>query len=358
MKSGKKTVVLLLLVGGILASAAHASGYEVGAFYYQQGKDAPSRWQDLRGASGSRSPGRPWPDREPLLGYYSAGAPGIAEKHIEWASRYGIRFFAYDWQWDRDRPEQEEALKNHLRAVNGDKLRFCLLWSYPSAKFEQLDQFDAMVSYWIRNYFRRPVYYRIDGRPVVFLFSPGSAELRMRKSGAPIADLLARAQDLAAAAGIGRIYFVLTTNESPHPGLELRLRSLGFDAYTGRSYAEQRGGRVADYDQMVDAYLDSYHAAASSGGLVPYMASVSPGKDARPWSGNDAVVRTDPSPEKFERMLLGARRFLEAPGKGPKVLMIEAWNEFADGSYIEPTRKWGMRYLESIKKVFSQARPD
>ena len=35
--------------------------------------------------------------------------------------------------------------------------------------------------------------------------------------------------------------------------------------------------------------------------------------------------------------------------------MIEARNEFGEGAYIEPTKKWGMRYLETIKKVFKPA---
>jgi hypothetical protein len=37
----------------------------------------------------------------------------------------------------------------------------------------------------------------------------------------------------------------------------------------------------------------------------------------------------------------------------PKILMIEAWNEFGEGSYIEPTKKWGFGYLEAIKKAFA-----
>jgi hypothetical protein len=83
----------------------------------------------------------------------------------------------------------------------------------------------------------------------------------------------------------------------------------------------------------------------------------SPGWDARPWQGSEpyAYVRENSTPEKFEKMLIGARSLLNSPANGPKILMIEAWNEFGEGAYLEPTRKWDMRYLETLKSVFDSA---
>jgi hypothetical protein len=51
-------------------------------------------------------------------------------------------------------------------------------------------------------------------------------------------------------------------------------------------------------------------------------------------------------------MLSGAKQILDTNNLMPKILMIEAWNEFGEGSYIEPTKKWGFSYLETIKNVF------
>lgn len=347
-------IAALLIITGSCCRLVLASSpdYTIGAFYYPKWRSDEVSWKDIQGKPGSRSPGGPWPDREPVLGFYPEEELWVAEKHINWASRYGIRFFAYDWQWNVDHPVHEHALKNYLRAENRNKLQFCLLWSYPSARLEQQAEFDAMVSYWLQNYFDQPTYYRIDGKPVVFLFSPGQAELQVRKFGTTLADLLTRARSLAKERGLPGIYFVLATNEAPHAQLEQRLHSFGFDAYTGRSYAEHKGARIADYDQMVDAYCDCYNAAARTGKRMPYIPTASPGWDTRPWSGNRAVVRSNPTPEKFERMLLEAKRLLREPSMSQKVLMIEAWNEFGEGSYIEPTKKWGFRYLETIKKVF------
>ena len=36
----------------------------------------------------------------------------------------------------------------------------------------------------------------------------------------------------------------------------------------------------------------------------------------------------------------------------PKLISINAWNEWIEGSYLEPDEKHGMGYLEAIRRVF------
>jgi hypothetical protein len=39
----------------------------------------------------------------------------------------------------------------------------------------------------------------------------------------------------------------------------------------------------------------------------------------------------------------------------PKLISINAWNEWIEGSYLEPDEKYGMGYLEAVKHVFGSA---
>lgn len=350
-----RQLTALALLCSLLITAARADAVEVGVFYYPGWKTAGGFWKDIQGLPGSRSPGTPWPDREPMLGYYPEEQPWVAEKQIDQAARYGIDFFAYDWYWDGKQTVDDHAVRNYLAAPNRAKLRFCILWANHSAVPASLAEYDGMVDYWITAYFRQPTYYRIDGKPVVFIFSYDQLDGNAKKFGQTIKSLLARANAAVAAKGLNGVYFVLTANGLPNNDLEGWLAFLGFSAYTGWNYAETRGARVADYDLMVDAYLDYYRAAAGTARKLPYIVPASPGWDSRPWFGVSAVVRSDPTPEKFERMLLGAKKLLDDPVTRPKVLMIEAWNEFGEGSYIEPTKKWGFRYLEALRKIFKPA---
>lgn len=337
----------------VLSAVYSASAIDIGVYYYPGWKSDYINWKDIKGAPGSRSPGKPWPDRQPLLGYYPEEEPWVAEKHIAWAAQYGITFFTYDWYWDGSKPEYDHALKNYLQAKNKNKLKFSLLWAYHIAVIKNLKEYDDMVNYWINNYFSQPTYYRIDDKPAVFIFSYDQLEANAKAIGETTKSLLARADYLATQKGHKGIYFVVTTNAAPSDSVERMFRDIGFSSYTGWNYVESLGSRTDDYDVMVNAYLNNYAAASRTAHALPYIVPASPGWDSRPWSGNAAVIRHNPTPDKFARMLKGAKQLMDTDDKIPKILMIEAWNEFGEGSYIEPTKKWGFSYLEKIKTIFA-----
>jgi hypothetical protein len=45
------------------------------------------------------------------------------------------------------------------------------------------------------------------------------------------------------------------------------------------------------------------------------------------------------------------RRLLSKPG-GPRILNINCWNEWTEGSYLEPDTVHGLKYLEAVRAVF------
>ncbi len=49
------------------------------------------------------------------------------------------------------------------------------------------------------------------------------------------------------------------------------------------------------------------------------------------------------------------RRLLAKPG-GPRIFNINCWNEWTEGSYLEPDQRNGMKYLEAIREVFGVAK--
>lgn len=352
------SITALALVYQLLAgSSTDAGEYQVGVYYFPGWHSKTDYWNDLKGLPGSRSPGRPWPEREPLLGYYDEDAPATAEKHIEWASLYGVTFFAYDWYWWGTKADSNltKALNSYLKAKNKDKLKFCLLWANHSEIPRSLSEFDNMIAFWAENYFRQPNYFLIEGKPAIFIFDYQLLDQNARKFGRTGAELLARGDMMARKQGGAGIYFVATTNDRPSSELEGRILSEGYSAYTGWNYVISKEKAIeADYDSMVDTYMEFYGEASKTRKKLPYIVPASPGWDARPWKGNKPFVyyRLNPTPQKFEKMLTGAKKLMDAQKSGPKILMIEAWNEFGEGAYIEPTKRWGMQYLEIIRKVF------
>ncbi len=39
----------------------------------------------------------------------------------------------------------------------------------------------------------------------------------------------------------------------------------------------------------------------------------------------------------------------------PPILTINAWNEWTEGSYLEPDTVYGLGYLEAIRDIFGKA---
>ena len=78
------------------------------------------------------------------------------------------------------------------------------------------------------------------------------------------------------------------------------------------------------------------------------------GWDDRPWRGEHTKDEQSPSTlMQFEAHLREARALMDAhPVKTMKMGVICCWNEFGEGSYVEPTVAEGFQRLQVIKSVF------
>ena len=351
----KPRILIAFLLFLFLLNVPNAKATDIGVFYFPGWHSESRYWKDLKGLPDSRSPNTPWPDREPLLGYYAEEDIKVAIQHIYWANQYGITFFAYDWYWDGKATSLNHAIDNYLKAPNNAKIKFSILWANHSAVPRSIKEFDDMIAFWLKYYLIHPQFYRVNGKPVVFVFLSGQLEYNAGKFGLTIKALLQRADDFVRDKGLPGIFFVVTTNARPDDNMADKLLAHGFSAYTGFNYVTAKDkSQIADYQSMVDTYLEFYKAAFDTKGILPYIVPVSPGWDSRPWYGAKAIVRSEPTPEKFRQMITAANQLAVSKKKGIlDVVMIEAWNEFGEGSYIEPTRKWGFKYLEVIKETFS-----
>ena len=60
------------------------------------------------------------------------------------------------------------------------------------------------------------------------------------------------------------------------------------------------------------------------------------------------------TPQNFEAALQSAKAFLEERD-APRILTLNAWNEWTEGSYLEPDTQHEYSYLEAIHNVFGNA---
>jgi len=58
------------------------------------------------------------------------------------------------------------------------------------------------------------------------------------------------------------------------------------------------------------------------------------------------------TPEKFKAALQEAKKFLDEYNPKHKILVLNSWNEWTEGSYLLPEKKYGDAYLKAIKAVY------
>jgi hypothetical protein len=359
MRSNKTTIILFLSAVFLLTSACFSIAAEVGTFYFPGWNSATTYWNDIKGLPGSRSPGKSWPDREPLLGFYPEEQQWVTEKHIDWASSYGIDFFVYDWYWNGSSTYLDHAIKGHINSKNKQKMKLALLWANHSANPTSVADFTAMVEYWIQSYFKDPQYYRIDNKPVVFVFSPQQLRDSAANFGKSSLDLLTLARNIAKTKGLPGIYFVGSSAASS-AWINDYLPNNGYDAisaynYHNKAFTGQYTGKeplATDYSQLTDGYKSQWQWILQNSTL-PYFVPISAGWDKRPWGSNTTHDSCNSTPVSFKAMLTEAKKALDAyPEKSKGICLIYSWNEFGEGGYIEPTKKWKFQYLQAIKDVF------
>ena len=68
-----------------------------------------------------------------------------------------------------------------------------------------------------------------------------------------------------------------------------------------------------------------------------------------PWT----PVFTGNTPAAFETQLREAKAFLDRYNPRHKILVINAWNEWTEGSFLLPEQQYGEGYLKAVKTVFA-----
>lgn len=101
----------------------------------------------------------------PLLGFYDSNNETVIEQHIEWAKEAGIDCFIVSW-WGNGTFE-DKALSHIKKVCEESSFKFTVYYENTSS----IDQTVGNLTYLLDNYANSSSWYRIDGRPVIFVYS-------------------------------------------------------------------------------------------------------------------------------------------------------------------------------------------
>lgn len=78
-----------------------------------------------------------------------------------------------------------------------------------------------------------------------------------------------------------------------------------------------------------------------------------PDSDRTPRAGKKAVIFTGSTPELFYKFVTDTIHAIEHKPYEHRIIMVNAWNEWGEGCYLEPDTKYGHKYLDALKKALN-----
>ena len=349
-----------------------------------------TEWDEIKAAK-PRFPGHLQP-KPPLWGYQNEAQPEVMAQKINAAADYGVNVFIFDWYYYNDGPYLEAALdEGFLHATNSARIKFALMWAnhdwYDIQGYNPADKnikllypgkvtpatWEKICDLVISKYFKHPSYWLVDGQPYFsiyemsqFLASFGSIENAR--------TALDKFRDKVRAAGFPGLHINAIVWGQPNlpggktpPGWPKLCHDLALDSLTGYTWVHHGALNsstfpTSDYSWGREKYL-SFWARAVTNYSIPYFPNAMINWDNSPraaasadWSHPGAhvvnPVVTGNTPAAFQQSLeIIKQRLLVAPTQ-PKIITINAWNEWPEGSCLEPESIHEMGYLEAVKAVF------
>lgn len=349
--------LLLFLVLVFCNLNVAAAPYRLGVYYFpgwkanQKGNAYASPWNQIK----------PFPDREPELGWYEEDQPGVMQQQLKWMKEAGLSYVVFDWLWGPDNKAYlDHGVNAYLAQKDKQGMEFAVLWANHTNYIFSQDQFAKLFNFWAQRYFSNPNYLRVDGKPAVFIFSAQTLTNNALKIGTNVPGLLKMADLYAKRAGLPGVIFVGGTSANAGGGFDYSPQSgyAAFSAYNfhgpaTKSYAP--GRHVShSYAELDEGYRDHWQwMLKNSSGL--YILPITSGWDKKPWGGSNDPLHDNsrPTASEFESHLQAAKLAMDQNSlKTKKMAVICCWNEFGEGSFIEPTKQGQNEFLVRVRKVF------
>lgn len=315
--------------------------------------------------------------REPLWGYLMDDDPLVWEKKIDTATEYHVNTFIFDWYWYDGKPFLEGSVNAFLKASNSKKMNFYLMWAnhdVPGSMWNPYrytndsilwngtvdwNNFMIIVDRVIQQYFKQSNYFTIEGMPV---FSVYQTENLIKSFGSMTETR--KALD----------YFREKTVEAGFPGLHIQLVGSGTPdklGYWGGDFDVNEVIRELDINSITmynmsgatsrkEDYIRYGEDAAkvrekwNETIQIPFFPCVSVGWDDTPRypdKGKEDVVHLYNTPQNFAKFLYEAKTYADNHPDQPPLIVINAWNEWVEGSYLEPDKYLGYGFLEAVKEI-------
>ena len=333
--------------------------------------------------------GYDWPSEatvyQPSQGNYSSGDPNTASQQIEAATNHSISLFLLDYGWANDQQQKlmdNAALKGIINASEGAEatknFSFCIFYFPNNRESPSTINETGLVEDFLRineTYFDHSSYLRLDNRYVViladfyyylnasFITYQGATE---NSSYSAVNDLfhgLKVNYSLYLVPAFWPDYManataVLDDARTHWPGLYDAITLWGDNTFLDINESTT----YSKYVSKTENYFGEWNATAASYGVdfVPFICpgytrainSVYYDMSSEKWW---AIVTRDDTANLtlWNEVWESAQEYANSSNNTHHMVLIFTWNDFNEGTSIEPTKEYGSAYLDVIPEFSS-----
>lgn len=299
------------------------------------------------------------------LGFYDLGHVEAVRRQVELAQHYGIYGFCFYYYWFSGRRILERPLDLLLSNPDID-LPFCICWANENWTRGWNDSEDVLLeqdhvnenpeqfAVDVAPLLRDPRYIRVDGKPLLLIYRPEIIP--------DFAARLATWREVFQREGLGEVAVYMMQSflrYDPTPwgcdgAVEFPPHNIGFHQNPPETHAftvvnPAYSGTIV----TAQTVLHRARHSPSLGDSYPWIRGCNPSWDNEARRPGRGWTMHGTSPDFFGEWL----RYITGEGHpGPdrnpdNYVFINAWNEWAEGAYLEPDRRYGYANLNRVARL-------
>ncbi|WP_240775236.1 glycoside hydrolase family 99-like domain-containing protein [Neokomagataea tanensis] len=292
------------------------------------------------------------------LGHYTLDSPDLLKRQAQMAHEAGVEGFIFYFYWFNRQRLLETPLEILLRHPEID-LPFCLMWANEnwSRRWDGSDSDlliaqnyhpnddEALVDCFARH-MKDARYIHVNNRPLLKIYRPDTIPCA-RKTLARWRHLFKERHNLFPLFVVGQAFNSGDPTplgadgafEFPPHKVVANCPLLNDDVTL---FDEDFGGQIYNYEDIVTRALQ--HETPP----YPLIRTACPSWDNDARKQGKGLVLHGSTPELYKKWLNGLIDFAQKnPFHGESIVCVNAWNEWAEGAYLEPDQHFGSAYLNA-----------
>lgn len=323
------------------------------------------------------------------LGFYDLRIPEVRELQAKMAEECGVEGFCYWYYWFGRGKKVLELPINEIMKTKKPDFPFCIGWGnhdWSNKTWEKSSSFKKDIVFLKQEYlgeqdyteyfydvlpmFKDRRYIKVEKKPLFYIYDPDAIP--------DVGNFIKLWNKLAIENGLEGVFFVARADSLGkahlvndknflNTGLERYKKYIeeGFDAVN--SFSFRRAEILAtgyfkkvyraikrkmtgyalnkhDYEKVMKNYYTDEDK------LEYVFPTLMPRRDRTPRSGKNALVYDNSTPEKFKIVIKKALECVKDKNEERKIIFLDSWNEWGEGSYMEPDLIYGHGYMNALKE--------